>query len=76
MTSLGALAAALILALTPLGHPFGFVALPVPLLLAILVIAALYLGLAEILKPLAMRAEGKRRRGRTRHSEARRFRAF
>jgi len=55
MTSLGALAAALILALTPLGHPFGFVALPVPVLLAILMIAASYLGLAEMLKPLAMR---------------------
>lgn len=76
MTSLGALAAALILALTPLGHPFGFVALPVPVLLAILVIAAFYLGLAEILKPLAMRAEGKRRRGRAGNLVARRFRAF
>jgi Mg2+-importing ATPase len=55
MTSRGVLAAALILALTPLGHPFGFVALPVPVLLAILMIATSYLGLAEMLKPLAMR---------------------
>ena len=76
MTSLGALAVALILALTPLGHPFGFVALPVPLLLAILAIAACYLVFAEMLKPLAMRAEGKRRAARARHLDARRFRAF
>jgi Mg2+-importing ATPase len=56
MTSLGALAAALVLALTPLGRPFGFVALPAPLLLAILAIAAGYLVCAEMLKPLAMRS--------------------
>lgn len=55
MTSLGSLAAALVLALTPLGHPLGFVALPAPILLAILAIAAFYLVLAEVLKPLAMR---------------------
>ena len=76
MTSLGALAVALILALTPLGHSFGFVALPVPVLLVILAIAACYLVFAELLKPLAMRAEGKRGRVRTHHLKARRFRAF
>lgn len=56
MTSLGALAAALVLALTPLGYPFGFVALPAPVMLTILVIAAVYLGFAEVLKTLAMRS--------------------
>lgn len=76
MTSLGALAVALILALTPLGHPFGFVALPVPILLSILAIAAGYLVLAEMLKPLAMRARGGRRAPRARHPVTRRFRSF
>lgn len=61
-TSLGALAAALALALTPLGRPLGFVPLAPSLLLAIVAIAALYLGLAETVKPLALKA-GRRRRG-------------
>lgn len=61
-TSLGALAAALALALTPLGRPLGFVPLPPSLLSAIVAIAALYLGLAEVAKPLALKA-GRRRRG-------------
>lgn len=55
-TSLGALAIALILALTPVGRPLGFIGLPMPILLSILAIAAFYLVLAELLKPLAMRA--------------------
>lgn len=75
-TSLGALAVALVLALTPLGQPFGFVALSVPLLVTILAIAALYLACAEILKPYAIRPG--RRGGRARSSELtfRRFRPF
>lgn len=76
MTSLGALASALILALTPLGHLFGFVSLPAPVLIAIVIIAVLYLGLAEFLKPLAMRGQEKRRGDRTRHLGARRLRTF
>ncbi|QEL21975.1 hypothetical protein FQV39_04845 [Bosea sp. F3-2] len=76
MTSLGALVVALILALTPLGHPFGFVTLPVPILLSILAIAALYLAFAEMLKPQAMRAGGSRRASRAHHSTTRRFRPF
>lgn len=76
ITSLGALAVALILALTPLGHPFGFVALPVPILLAILAIAGCYLMLAELLKPLAMQAAGNRRTARARQPVTRRSRPF
>ncbi|MCO5090960.1 MAG: magnesium-translocating P-type ATPase [Bosea sp.] len=76
MTSLGALAVALILALTPLGRPFGFVAPPAPVLLAILAIAAGYLVCAEIFKPLAMRAGGNRRTARARRSGTHRFRLF
>lgn len=76
ITSFGALALALILALTPLGHPFGFVALPAPVLLAILIIAAFYLGFAEMLKPLAMHPAGDRGTVRDRHSDVRRFRPF
>jgi Mg2+-importing ATPase len=75
-TSLGALAAALILALTPLGHPLGFIALPAPVLLSILAIAAFYLVLAELLKPLAMRAGTKRRTHRAAGFLARRTRPF
>ncbi|MCX5479116.1 magnesium-translocating P-type ATPase [Kaistia geumhonensis] len=56
LTSLGALALALGIALGPFGAVFGFVALPAPLLLAIAVIAALYLGSAEVLKRFAMGA--------------------
>jgi len=60
-TSLGALALALLLALTPLGRPFGFVALPIPVVLTIPAIALLYLAVAEALKPMAMRT-GRRKR--------------
>ncbi|WP_186420856.1 magnesium-translocating P-type ATPase [Bosea sp. CS1GBMeth4] len=71
-TSLGALALALALALTPLGRPLGFVPLPPPLLLAIVAIAAVYLGLAEAAKPLAMKAAGRRRgAGHGRHDPRR-----
>ncbi len=76
LTSLGALAAALILALTPLGHPFGFVAVPGPVLLSILAIAACYLVLAELLKPLAMRAARGRGAAGSHRPGAGRARAF
>jgi len=75
VTSVGALAFALVLALTPLGHPLGFVALPVPVLLGILAIAVVYLAFAEMLKPRAMRTRGNRGAPRARHA-ARRVRPF
>ncbi|WP_336801026.1 magnesium-translocating P-type ATPase [Kaistia sp. MMO-174] len=68
-TSLGGLAVALLLALTPLGHFIGFVALPAPLLATIVAIVVLYLVAAEMLKRIAMRQVGPaRRRGRTRRA--------
>ena len=54
-TSLSALAAALLLALTPAGHFAGFVSLPLPILAAIVIITIIYLAAAEALKPLALR---------------------
>ena len=54
-TSLSALAAALVLALTPAGHFAGFVSLPLPILAAIVIITIIYLAAAEALKPLALR---------------------
>ena len=59
-SSLGALALALLLALTPLGTLFAFVPLPAGLLLAVAGIAALYLALAEALKPLAVKGRVSR----------------
>lgn len=53
-TYLGALAAALILALTPIGHVFGFVPLPPLVLTAIASIAVGYLAMADGLKRVAM----------------------
>ena len=53
-TSLGALAAALLLALTPLGRWFGFVALGAPVLLAVAALVAAYLAAAEALKHMAL----------------------
>ena len=53
-TSLGALAVALVLALTPLGGIAGFVPLPAPLLAAVAVISLLYLASAEALKRVAI----------------------
>jgi Mg2+-importing ATPase len=55
-TSLGALAGALLLALTPLGRVFGFVPLPPLVLGAIAMISVIYLVIAEGLKPVAMRS--------------------
>ena len=54
-TSLVTLAAALVLALTPLGHAVGFTSLPVSVLVAIAVIACAYLASAEIIKVFAGR---------------------
>lgn len=64
-SSLGALALALLVALTPLGHVLGFGALPWPVLGAIGLISLAYLASAEALKRFAMRADrpqtGRRR---------------
>lgn len=61
-TSLGALAVALALALTPLGGFIGFVPLPPALLAAILGVSAVYLACAEMLKGAALRARPWRAR--------------
>lgn len=53
-TSLGALAVALLLALTPIGTAFGFAPLPGSLLLAMGGLVVLYLAAAEMLKRVAM----------------------
>jgi P-type Mg2+ transporter len=53
-SSLGALAVALIIALTPVCHFAEFVALPAPILGAIAIIAVTYLAAAEAAKPFAM----------------------
>ena len=53
-TSLGALAVALALALTPLGGFAGFVPLPVSLLIAVAAVSLLYLASAEALKRAAI----------------------
>lgn len=54
LSSLAALAVALLLPFTPAGPWFGFAAPPTPILLAILAITAAYLLLAELLKPFAL----------------------
>ncbi len=53
-SSLGGLAIALILSLTPLGHFVGFVALPLPVLAAITGVSVMYLAAAEGVKRFAM----------------------
>ncbi len=58
-TSLGALAAALLVALSPLGAPFGFVPLPPAILAAVAGIVVAYLAAAEGLKRFAMREAGR-----------------
>jgi Mg2+-importing ATPase len=57
-TSLGALAAAVVLALGPWGHVFGFVALPAPLLAMIVAITLVYLAAAEVAKRAALSSWG------------------
>jgi Mg2+-importing ATPase len=59
-TSLSALAASLVLALTPLGRVFGFVALDAPLLAVIAGLVAAYLVAAEALKRRAMKPQRRR----------------
>lgn len=54
-SSLGALAVALIIALTPIGRVAGFVPIPVSVLAAIAGITLAYLVAADALKPLALR---------------------
>lgn len=54
-SSLGALAVAMIIALSPLGHVVGFVRLPGVILAAISGITVAYLAAAETLKPYALR---------------------
>ncbi|WP_425532369.1 magnesium-translocating P-type ATPase [Aquabacter sediminis] len=64
-SSLGALALALLIALTPLGHALGFGVVPWPVLGAIGLICLAYLASAEVLKRFAMRPDrphsGRRR---------------
>ena len=55
LTSLGALAIAVALALTPLGAPFGFVPPPPAILAAMAVLVVGYLTAAEFAKHAAMR---------------------
>ncbi len=59
-TSLGALAVALIVALTPLGSIIGFVPLPASLLAAIAGVSILYLASAEALKRVAISPHSQR----------------
>jgi Mg2+-importing ATPase len=49
-TSLGALAVACIIAVSPVGRVFGFVAVPALLLMTIGIVVVVYLGLAEVIK--------------------------
>lgn len=59
-SSLGALAVALLLALTPAGRVLGFVSLPPPVLGAIAMVSVTYLVMAEGLKHVAMRSANRR----------------
>jgi Mg2+-importing ATPase len=54
-TSLGALAVACAVALSPIGRVFGFVTVPAFLLLTIGIIVVAYLWLAEVIKRRAQR---------------------
>ena len=60
LTSLGALAIAIIVALTPLGAPLGFALPPPSVLLAMAVLVAGYLLAAELAKHAAMRLRRRR----------------
>ncbi|MDP4003305.1 magnesium-translocating P-type ATPase [Methylobacterium sp. NEAU K] len=53
-SSLAALAVALALPFTPVGPWFGFVVPPLPVIMAVVAITVAYLGLAELVKPLAL----------------------
>ena len=54
-SSLGALALAFVIVMTPIGRGFGFVGLPPTLLLAISALVFVYLAAAEVIKTFAMR---------------------
>ena len=69
-TSLGALAAALLLALTPIGTAFGFAPLPRSLLIAMGGLVVLYLAAAEMLKRVAMAPPQRHARHGHRHLSA------
>jgi P-type Mg2+ transporter len=56
VTSLSAVAIAMLLALTPIGTLPGFTPLPATTLLSMLAIVAAYLACAEVLKPYAIRS--------------------
>jgi P-type Mg2+ transporter len=58
-SSLGALAVACGIALSPVGRAFDFVAVPALLLLTIGIIVVVYLCLAEVIKSWAQRANGR-----------------
>ena len=58
LTSLGALGVALMLALGPWAGTFGFAAMPLHLLGAVVVLALTYLACAEAIKRRAMRQRG------------------
>ncbi|MEO3472761.1 magnesium-translocating P-type ATPase [Roseomonas sp. CAU 1739] len=62
-TSLGALAVALLLALTPIGSAFGFAPLPPSLMATMAGLVLLYLVSAEALKRFAMAPARRRRHG-------------
>jgi Mg2+-importing ATPase len=53
--SRGALAAASVIALTPIGHAFHFVAVPTSLVLTLTAIVIVYLAAAELTKNVARR---------------------
>jgi P-type Mg2+ transporter len=55
LTSFGALVVACAIALTPIGHAFSFVPVPMPLLLTVASIVIVYLGAAEAIKNAARR---------------------
>ena len=61
LSSLAALAAAMVLPFTPAGAWFGFQVPPLAMLAGIAVLVLVYLSLAEVLKPLAVAARGSRR---------------
>jgi Mg2+-importing ATPase len=50
--------AAIALAMSPIGRPFGFVALPLPILVAILLITSAYVVVSEWTKRLFYRHLG------------------
>ncbi|HET6387927.1 magnesium-translocating P-type ATPase [Hyphomicrobium sp.] len=60
-TSLGALAVALIVALTPLGGIVGFVPLPASILAAVAGVTLLYLASAEVLKQAALSPQRRKK---------------